>query len=143
MQRKEALSLCQATQIDPQQPCGLDEVHKLQETLPAYRLCVFAGKKCNTECIFKGSYGPGRKNICLLLYEEHYYAIIYPEQAFGYNLVCEKCVTFLIIRGNISAQRHAGGALDPYRMVMNNPQGSVWTAGINLGGMNVSTFIRL
>jgi hypothetical protein len=90
MQRKEALSLCQAAQIDPQQPCGLAEVQKLQEALPAYRLCIFTGKEGNTECVFKGPFGPGRKNICLLLYQEHFYAILYPEQAFGFHFMCEK-----------------------------------------------------
>ena len=61
-QRKEALRLCELAGIDPDQPCGLDEVRKLQDVLPNYRLCVYTDNKAK-ECVFKGDYAAGRKNV--------------------------------------------------------------------------------
>ncbi|KAK3910705.1 Glutamyl-tRNA(Gln) amidotransferase subunit E [Frankliniella fusca] len=94
VQRGEALKLCELAGIDPHQPCGIDEVQKLQAVLPDYRLCIFSDKE-GKECVFKGPYGAGRTNICLLHYQGHFYGILFPCQAFGYDFMCEKCITFL------------------------------------------------
>ncbi|KAJ1523119.1 hypothetical protein ONE63_001012 [Megalurothrips usitatus] len=80
-------------QINPTQPCGLDEVRKLQDKMTEYRSCVFTDKK-GQECVFKGEYRAGRKNIYLLLHREHFYAILYPCQAFETEYLCEKCIKF-------------------------------------------------
>ena len=97
-QRKEALSLCQAAQIDPQQPCGLDEVRKLQAVLPAYRVCVYTDR-AGKECVFKGEYSLGARNLYLLLHNGHFHAILHPKQAFCFEHVCDKCVTFFNNKG--------------------------------------------
>jgi hypothetical protein len=94
IQSKMALKLCEEAQIDPQQRCGLDEVRKLQDVMPDVRLCVFTGKDANNACVFKGPYTSVRKNIYLLLHNAHFYAILYPCQAFDYRFLCEKCVLF-------------------------------------------------
>ncbi|KAK3933027.1 Retrovirus-related Pol polyprotein from type-2 retrotransposable element R2DM [Frankliniella fusca] len=57
VQRGEALKLCELAGIDPQQPCGIDEVQKLQAVLPDYRLCIFSDKE-GKECVFKGIWIP-------------------------------------------------------------------------------------
>ncbi|KAK3918067.1 putative DNA polymerase [Frankliniella fusca] len=98
VQRGEALKLCELAGIDPQQPCGIDEVQKLQAVLPDYRLCIFSDKE-GKECVFKGPYGAGRTNICLLHYQGHFYGILFPCQAFGYHFMCEKCITFFHQKG--------------------------------------------
>ena len=98
IQRKEALKLAEQALIDPNQPCGLDEVRRLQAVLPNYRLCVFTDKQ-GKECILKGEFAPFRKNIYLLLHEQHFNAILYPYQAFEYKFQCEKCVVFFNHKG--------------------------------------------
>ncbi|KAK3932712.1 putative DNA polymerase [Frankliniella fusca] len=45
IQRDSAKKLCENAHIDPAQPCGLDEVRKLQDSLPDYRICVFTDKE--------------------------------------------------------------------------------------------------
>lgn len=93
MQRKEATALCAAAGIDATLPCGLDQVRALQGVMPNYRLVVF-GDKEGSEILFKGEFGAGRKNIYLLWHEAHFYAILYPCQAFDRPFLCEKCVKF-------------------------------------------------
>ena len=93
VQKKEALHLCEIAGIDPNQPCGLDEVRKLQTVLPDYRLCVFTDK-AGKECVFKGDYVQGKTNIYLLLHNEHFSVIFSPCQAFDYRFECKKCVVF-------------------------------------------------
>ncbi|KAK3926345.1 putative DNA polymerase [Frankliniella fusca] len=99
IQRDIARKLCENAHIDPDQPCGLDEVRKLQDSLPDYRLCVFTDKD-GKECVFKGPYGAGRKNLCLLLHSNHFYAILYPCAAFDRRLICDRCVVFYNHRGD-------------------------------------------
>jgi len=98
IQRNEALKLCQMAHIDPQQPCGLDEVHKLHQVMPDYRICVFTDNK-EKECVFKGDYAAGRKNLYLLLHKGHFSAIIYPCQAFDFHFDCPKCLVFYNLKG--------------------------------------------
>ncbi|KAK3924586.1 putative DNA polymerase [Frankliniella fusca] len=93
IQRDSAKKLCENAHIDPAQPCGLDEVRKLQDSLPDYRLCVFTDKD-GKECVFKGPHGPGRKNLCLLLHNNHFYALLYPGAAFDRHFTCDRCVVF-------------------------------------------------
>ncbi|KAK3910262.1 putative DNA polymerase [Frankliniella fusca] len=99
IQRDSAKKLCENAHIDPAQPCGLDEVRKLQDSLPDYRLCVFTDKE-RKECVFKGPYGPGRKNLCLLLHNNHFYALLYPGAAFDFHFECSKCVLFYNYTGD-------------------------------------------
>jgi hypothetical protein len=98
IQRNEALKLCEMAQIDRDTPCGLDEVQKLQAVLNGYRLCVFTDKR-GKECVFKGKYTPAMKNLYLLLHSGHFYAILYPCQAFDFHFECQKCVVFYTNRG--------------------------------------------
>ncbi|KAJ1528925.1 hypothetical protein ONE63_007294 [Megalurothrips usitatus] len=93
VQRKEALALCALAGLDPNKRCGLDEVRQLQDKMPKYRLCVYTDQ-LGRECVFKGPYTPGCKNLYLLLHEQHFYAILYPCAAFHKNFICEKCVIF-------------------------------------------------
>ena len=97
-QKKQAEKLCELAGIDPTQPCGIDEIRLLQTALPDYRLCVFTGQE-GKECIFKGEHTTTRKNIYLLLHQQHFYAILYPCQAFGYHFECTKCVIFYMNKG--------------------------------------------
>ncbi|KAK3922095.1 putative DNA polymerase [Frankliniella fusca] len=99
IQRDSAKKLCENAHIDPAQPCGLDEVRQLQDSLPDYRLCVFTDKD-GKECVFKGPYGPGRKYLCLLLHNNHFYAILYPLAAFDRHFTCDRCVVFYSNRGD-------------------------------------------
>ncbi|XP_026288125.2 uncharacterized protein LOC113213318 [Frankliniella occidentalis] len=92
LQQENALKLCENAHIDPTQPCGIDEVVKLQDSLPDFRLCVFTDK--NAACVYKGPYVAGRKNIYLLWHQEHFSAILYPGAAFDFHFECEKCVVF-------------------------------------------------
>ncbi|KAK3929146.1 putative DNA polymerase, partial [Frankliniella fusca] len=48
-QKKAAQKLCDDAQIDPTLPCGIDEIQKLQDSLPEHRLCVFTDKKETTQ----------------------------------------------------------------------------------------------
>ncbi|KAK3926595.1 putative DNA polymerase [Frankliniella fusca] len=98
IQRDSAKKLCENAHIDPAQPCGLDEVRQLQDSLPDYRLCVFTDKD-GKECVFKGPYGPGRKNLCLLLHNNHFYALLYRGAAFDFHFECSKCVVFYMNKG--------------------------------------------
>ncbi|XP_026291679.2 uncharacterized protein LOC113216148 [Frankliniella occidentalis] len=93
IQTEKAESLCTHANIDKTQRCGIDEVRKLQDALPDFRLCVFTDKE-GKECVFKGPYAVARKNIYLLWHAEHFAAIFYPESAFDYKFMCEKCVVF-------------------------------------------------
>ena len=99
VQQREALALCQLAGIDPQQACGIDDVRKLQAVLPTYRLCVFTDRE-GKECVFKGEYKVGGKNLYLFLHNEHFYALLYPKQAFGCDIICEKCVVFYSNKGD-------------------------------------------
>jgi hypothetical protein len=112
IQRNEAKTLCEMANIDPNQPCGLDEVRQLQNVLPDYRLCVFTDKK-GEQCVFKGEYAAGRKNISLLLHNEHFHAILYPCQAFEFEFQCEKCVVFYNHKGDHRCQGTCWRCLGP------------------------------
>ncbi len=68
-------------------------MRRLQDVLPDHRLCVFTDQK-GQECVFKGEWGPGRKNINLLLHNEHFFYIMYPCTVFIYEYECEKCCSF-------------------------------------------------
>ena len=92
-QRKEAAKLCELAGIDSDQPCGLDEVRKLQDALPNYILCVYTDKK-GRECVFKGDYTAGCKNIYLLMHNAHFSAILYPRRAFEFERECYQCPAF-------------------------------------------------
>ena len=98
IQREEAKALCDRAGIAPDQPCGLDEVRRLQDVMPEYRLCVTTDKD-GKEWIFKGEYRVGRKHLYLLLHNGHFYAILFPLTTFGCDYVCEKCVVFYRHRG--------------------------------------------
>ena len=93
IQKNGALKLCELSRIDPSRPCGIDEVRRLQDALPEYRVCVFTDKK-GKDRIFIGSYTTNRKNIYLLLHNDHFSAILQPYQAFEYHFQCERCVFF-------------------------------------------------
>ncbi|XP_026290327.2 uncharacterized protein LOC113215001 [Frankliniella occidentalis] len=93
VQLKGAKTLCASAHIGYDQACGLDDVRRMQDILPDYRLCVFTDKH-GKECVFKGPYSAGRKNLYLLLHKEHFSAILYPCQAFETHFQCEKCVVF-------------------------------------------------
>ena len=98
IQRREAEKLCESAGLDPQQRCGLDEVQRLQASMPGFRLCVFIDQH-GRECVFKGPSTPGCKTVYLLLHQEHFYAILYPCQAFEKVFVCEKCIVFYNHKG--------------------------------------------
>lgn len=98
IQRNEAKKLCEMAGIDPMQPCGLDEVHRLQDALPDFRLLVFTDKR-GKECVFKGPYVESNKSIHLLLHNAHFYAILFPCQAFEFKFLCEKCAVFFNHKG--------------------------------------------
>ncbi|KAK3911543.1 putative DNA polymerase [Frankliniella fusca] len=92
IQETEAKRLCDLAQIPQDRPAGLDEVRKLQDVLPDYRLCVFKNQKA--ECEYKGTHTATRKNIYLLLHNGHFSAILFPCQAFQQRFECKRCVTF-------------------------------------------------
>ena len=98
IQRKEALALCERAGLNPNHPCGLDDVQQLQDALPDYRLCVTTGKD-GKDWVFKGPEGAGRKNLYLLLHNGHFYAILFPLAVFGCDYVCEKCIVFYRHKG--------------------------------------------
>ncbi|XP_052128322.1 uncharacterized protein LOC127750509 [Frankliniella occidentalis] len=98
VQTSKAELLCESAGIDKHKSCGLDEVARLQDSLNDYRICVFTDKK-GKECIFKGTYSAHRKNIYLLLFKEHFSAIMFPKQAFDYDYECEKCAMFFNNKG--------------------------------------------
>ena len=99
IQRCEAKKLCETAGLQPNQRCGLDEVQRLQDSLRGFRLCVFTDKE-GKECVFKGQYAVGCKNIYLLLHREHFYAILYPGAAFDFHFECEICVVFYNNKGD-------------------------------------------
>jgi hypothetical protein len=70
IQRDEAKRLCELAQIDPDTPCGLDEVRKLQDVLNGFRLCVFTDKE-GRDCDFKGTYAVISNY--LLLHDGYFY----------------------------------------------------------------------
>ncbi|XP_052125924.1 uncharacterized protein LOC127749915 [Frankliniella occidentalis] len=101
---EQALYLCQSAGIDSQKSCGLAEVARLQEFLKAtYRIIVFTDKK-GKDCVYKGDYAVGLKNIYLLLHKEHFSAIMFPRQAFDYDYDCEKCAVFFNKKGEHQCQ---------------------------------------
>ncbi|MBW0532615.1 hypothetical protein O181_072330 [Austropuccinia psidii MF-1] len=111
-QRKEALKLCEMAGLDSMQPCGLDEVQKLQSVLPEYRLCVYTDQR-GKECVFKGKYGAGKKNIHLLLHNNHFSAILYPCKAFDFNYLCDKCVVYFNNKGQHKCEGSCWRCLGP------------------------------
>ena len=89
-----ALELCQSADLDPQMPCGLDEVKKLQAVCHTTRICVFTDRR-GKELFYAGpppSETEPRKNVYLFLHEGHYHAILKPKAAFNFNYYCERCL---------------------------------------------------
>ena len=100
-QKEAALNLCEQAGINPEEPCGLPEIQKLQDSLPNYRLVVFTDQK-GKEIIFKGplaSTAQPRQNIHLLWHEAHFYAILTVTGAFGSSYFCEHCLVLYSNKG--------------------------------------------
>ena len=112
VQKKEAEKLCALANIDPQQPCGLDEIRRLQNAMPDFRLCVYTDKD-PTHCVFKGPYAPFRKNVHILWYKQHFYAIFTPCQVFEYKFECDKCVIFYNHKGEHRCKDSCGRCFGP------------------------------
>lgn len=98
IQRREAKQLCDSAGLDSNQRCGLDEVQRLQNSMKGFRLCVFSDR-FGKECLFKGPNTPGSKTIHLLMYNAHFYAILFPCQAFEFKFECQNCIIFFNHKG--------------------------------------------
>ena len=93
-QKKDAIELCQNAGIDPEMPCGLPEIHKLQDSLPQYRIVVYLDQK-GKEIVFKGprsTLAQPRQGIYLLWHEAHFYGVLSVTGLFGESFFCEDCL---------------------------------------------------
>ncbi|XP_034245731.1 uncharacterized protein LOC117647869 [Thrips palmi] len=89
-----AKKLCADADIDENSECGIDEIKKLQNSLPDHRIIVFVDRQ-GKEIIFHGpisTQAHPRKNIYLLLHEGHFYGILHILGAFGFRYFCENCL---------------------------------------------------
>ena len=94
LQKEDAEKLCEAANIDKTLPCGLDQIKQLQDSLPNNRLVVYSDHNIKN-IMFKGpvsTYAHPRKNIYLLLINNHFYAILSITGANCVSYFCERCL---------------------------------------------------
>lgn len=80
--------------FEAQKECDIDDLKTVQNVLKHYRLVVFTDQK-GKEIVFKGppsTLGHPRKNIYLLWYNRHFYAIVNVQSAFSKSYFCDRCI---------------------------------------------------